>query len=246
MFEPKPVDSISETSPVDLVIVANQKTTRQIERTGFDYLLGGPLRSRMLGHVEVKDSPPLKAQDEEHVENAKRRSGHDGEVNCKGLVQMIAHERCPSLPRTRWRRALGHVARNGDLRYLDTQFEQFPMNSRSAPPHIHFRHRNNQLANLGRNSRSAGTPCSDLLSPEEFEALAMPGQNGGWFHHSQTFPPAIPEAGEQHPADTINGPNPGARSSVNEARKLVAQCNVLGDEICAILENGGNNGENQW
>ncbi len=30
------------------------------------------------------------------------------------------------------------------------------------------------------------------------------------------------------------------------ARKLVAQCEILGDEICTILENGGNNGENQW
>ena len=90
LSESKSVDSILEFSPVDLVIVANHKTTRQIERTGFDYLLGGPLRSRMLGHVEVKNSSPLKAQDKEHVENAKRRRGHDGEINRKGLVQMIA------------------------------------------------------------------------------------------------------------------------------------------------------------
>ena len=26
----------------------------------------------------------------------------------------------------------------------------------------------------------------------------------------------------------------------------VVQCSILGDEICAILENGGDNGENQW
>ena len=73
----------------------------------------------------------------------------------------------------------------------------------------------------------------------------MPGQNGGWLHDSQTFPPAIPEAGEQHPEDTIDGPNPGARSSVNEARKLVAQCNILGDEIGMVLEKGRYNAENQ-
>ncbi len=74
----------------------------------------------------------------------------------------------------------------------------------------------------------------------------MPGQNGGWLHHSQTFSPAIPEAGEQDPEDTIDGPKPGARSSVNEAPKLVAQRNILGDEICTIFENGGNSGENKW
>ena len=74
----------------------------------------------------------------------------------------------------------------------------------------------------------------------------MPGQNGGWLHHSQTFPPAIPGAGEQDPEDTIDGSKPGARSSVNEAPKLVAQRNILGDEICTIFENGGNSGENKW
>ncbi len=51
----------------------------------------------------------------------------------------------------------------------------------------------------------------------------MPGQNGGWLHHSQTFYSAIPEAGEQDPEDTIDGPKPGAKFSVNEAPKLVAQ-----------------------
>ena len=55
----------------------------------------------MVGYVEVKNSPPLEAQDEEHIDDAKRRSGHDSEINCKGLVQMIAQERYPSLPRTR-------------------------------------------------------------------------------------------------------------------------------------------------
>ncbi len=34
---------------IDLVIVANKEAPRQIERAGFDYLLGGPLRSRILG-----------------------------------------------------------------------------------------------------------------------------------------------------------------------------------------------------
>jgi len=47
----------------------------------------------MLGHVEVKNSPPIETQDKEHVENAKRRCGHDSEINGKGLVQMIAQKR---------------------------------------------------------------------------------------------------------------------------------------------------------
>ncbi len=56
--ESKPIDPNTKLHPVDLVIVTNQKTTGQIERKSFYYLLGGPIRSRMQGHVEVKDSPP--------------------------------------------------------------------------------------------------------------------------------------------------------------------------------------------
>ncbi len=73
----------------------------------------------------------------------------------------------------------------------------------------------------------------------------MPSQNSGWLHHGQALPPAVPEAREQHPEGTIGRPKRRPISSVNEAQELVAQCNILGNEICTILENRGNNGENQ-
>jgi hypothetical protein len=73
----------------------------------------------------------------------------------------------------------------------------------------------------------------------------MPGQNSGWFHNSQLLPPAIPEAGEQHPEGTVDGPDPGAGPYADEARELVVQCEILCDEICPVLENGGNNGKDQ-
>jgi hypothetical protein len=179
----------------------------------------------MVGYVEVKDSTPLEAQNEEHINDAKRRSGHHIEVNCKGLVQMIAQERCPSLPRTRWRRADGHVARNGDFRDIETQLEQFPMDPRSTPPNIHFCHLDNQLANFRRNSRSSRAPSSALPSPEELESLAMPGQNGGWLHHGQALPPTIPEAGEQQPEDTIDKRISG---SLNGISRIIASARMTG------------------
>ena len=101
LFESKPIDPSTELHPVDLVIVANQKTTRQIECAGLDYLLSCPRCRRMLGHVEVEDSSPLKAQYKEHIDDAKGLGRHHGKINREGLVQMIAYERRPSLPRTR-------------------------------------------------------------------------------------------------------------------------------------------------
>ena len=77
------------------------------------------------------------------------------------------------------------------------------------------------------------TAPSALPSPEEltrklrFLPLAMSGQNGRWLHHCQTLPPATPEAREQRPEDTIDRTKPGAMPLVNQARKLVAQRNIL-------------------
>ena len=81
--------------------------------------------------------------------------------------------------------------------------------------------------------------------PIEFEALTMPSQNGGWHDHCQIVPPAVPEAGEQHPEDTVNGPKPGPSSSMNEARELMTQGDILGDKISAVLENGDDEGGNR-
>jgi len=152
----------------------------------------------MLGHVEMKDPSPIEAEDKEHVENAERRRGHDSEIYREGLVQMIAKERCPSLPGARWRRDLGHVARNGDFRYFDAELEQLTVNSgggseASESTDVHRCHLDDQSTNFEGNSRSAETALSTLPPPEEFEALAMPGQDRGRLHHGQTFPPAIPE-----------------------------------------------------
>ena len=59
------------------------------------------------------------------------------------------------------------------------------------------------------------TALPTLSPPEEFEALAMPGQDGGWLHHRQTFPPATPEARQQNPEEAIDGTKPGSRPSMH-------------------------------
>ena len=66
-FQSKPIDSIPEPRPVDLVVVANPKAPRQVEWAGFNYRLGGPLCGRVPSYVEVKDPSSLKAQNKEEM-----------------------------------------------------------------------------------------------------------------------------------------------------------------------------------
>jgi hypothetical protein len=68
----------------------------------------------------------------------------------------------------------------------------------------------------------------------------MPSHNGRWLHHGQTFPPAIPEARKQHPEHTVHGTKFGSPPAMYQARELMAQRNILGDEISTVLENGSN------
>ena len=158
---------------------------------------------------------------------------------------MIAHERCPSLPGARWRRELGHVARNGDFGNHDPELEKLAVNSRSAPTHVHLCHLRNQLADFDRNTRPASTTLPALPSPEELEALTMPSQNCGWLHHCQASCPATPETRQQYPENTVSTSKPGPRLSTAQARELMTQCHVLGDKICTPLKDNCNKRENQ-
>ncbi len=94
-------------------VIANQISTRQVEWAGLNHLLSCPRRGRMLGHVEVKDSSPLNAQDKEHIDDAIGHGRHDCKVDCEGLVQMVVQKGRQSLLRTRRGRVL---PRRGDRR----------------------------------------------------------------------------------------------------------------------------------
>ena len=76
--------------------------------------------------------------------------------------------------------------------------------------------------------------------------MTMSSQDGGWLQHGQKLPPATPEARKQYPEHAVDGPQLGPRLLVSQARELVTQRNVLGDEIRSVLEDGDDNGENQW
>ena len=70
-------------------------------------------------------------------------------------------------------------------------------------------------------------------------------RDGDWEIEAAALIRGITGQKTEHARGGFRELEPPARSSMNEARKLVAQCNVLGDEVCTILENSGNNSENQ-
>src|SRR5713226_8132044 len=69
-------------------------------------------------------------QDDEHVEQTEDRHRHDEEVDGDKVQDMVLEERSPGL--RGWLSAAQHETRNGPLRNLEAELEQFTMNARRA------------------------------------------------------------------------------------------------------------------
>ena len=67
------------------------------------------------------------------------------------------------------------------------------MNAWRAPQRILVRHRPNQIADLGGDRRSPGVSATPP-SPEQADALAMPGDDGRRLHDDECPAPLLPAA----------------------------------------------------
>src|SRR5437870_3974062 len=122
------LNSVLEVLPIDSISITNQITWGLILRKGFDDLLCRPRRRRMLGHIKVKDSAAFVRQNNEHKQHAQSGRRHGEEVDRHEVAYVIVEEGSPRLRRrgAPFRHQPGHCTFGN----LDSQLEQFPMNSR--------------------------------------------------------------------------------------------------------------------
>src|SRR5688572_6113689 len=78
--------------------------------------------------------------------------------------------------------AANHVFTHTGFADLESQFEQFTVDLRSAPEWVFVTHGSNQLAHFLRHHRPPGLAPPNLPGPEQSKALAMPADDGGGFH----------------------------------------------------------------
>ena len=96
--------------------------------------------------VEVNNAATLVSENDEDVENTKGE-GRDGEeIDGGKLLGVVFQERSLSL-----RGRLGmsdHLLSNGCLRDIETEFEQFAVDSRRSPERISVAHGADELTNI--------------------------------------------------------------------------------------------------
>ena len=103
-------------------------------------------------NIEVNDAATLMRKNEEDIENAERDCRDGEEIDRGELLGVVFQKYAPSL---RGRFVMSdHVLSNSCLRDIDSEFEQFAVDSRGAPEGIIFAHGADELTNIFRNPRS--------------------------------------------------------------------------------------------
>src|SRR5262252_1999016 len=107
---------------------------------------------------------------------------------------MIFQEGAPSLRRRL--AAAHHVFAYAGLPDVDAEFEQLAVDARCSPGGILSAHSVDQISHLARDLRSSRLAPSNLPTPEETEALAMPSDHRVRPNNNQHRAPAAPDAGQ--------------------------------------------------
>src|SRR5262245_17062150 len=86
---------------------------------------------------------------------------------------------------------------------MNTEFEEFAVDSRRSPKLVHAAHGSDQITNFLRDSRSSGLTVTDFPRPVPAKSLPMPTKHGFRFDDDQSRPPAGPDPRKPNPQPSI-------------------------------------------
>src|SRR5207302_2949152 len=181
---------LTELLTVHAVAVAQQVTRGVVPGESLQKLTGCPFCCGVSGHREMNRTSAVLIEnhkDEQELE----RNRWDNEEICRNQVLGVILEK--GSPRLGGRFPVpDHVLGDCCLRHLNTEFQEFPMNARSAPARVGETHVPDEIPNFRRYRRATfATPT--LPSPIEAKSLAMPSDNRLRFDKEQRRSPIVPQ-----------------------------------------------------
>ena len=181
-------------------------------------------------------------QDNKHVEHLKGERGDAEEIDRRHAAEVIAKESLPVLgrgpPGTR-----DHVFGDGALGDGQAKFEQFTVDSGSAPERIgatHFADQADRVRGDGFPTDSAGAA---FPSPEESKSRSMPLDDGAGLSQAKPSLPSVPGLRKPCPKGTVYRRQAWAIGATVEDQKLVVQSEILEEQVSAGLKPGKNKTE---
>ena len=212
---------------------------------GVDDLLCGPARVRMFGDVEMYDASAILRQDDEGVQNAKRGSRHDEEINRGEILEVVEEESARGL--RRWFSMPRHEAGNGCRCEIESELEKLTVNTGCAPRRILIGHAANEFSNF-RAFLRAPTRCTALPSSEQLKILAMSADDGFGLRDDQGLAPFGENATPGRPERTVYPGESGAMRIAFQDGQLLPQGQVFQREFALRFEARsccGEEGQNQ-
>ena len=113
------------------ISVTDQITWSVLPTAGFRELIGDPLGSRMRRYAEPQNLSPAVAHDQRPIEQPERDGRHHEQIHRGDFIRMTVKKGPPSL--RRGSAPACHVFGDACLPYIDTELEQFAVNTRYSP-----------------------------------------------------------------------------------------------------------------
>ena len=120
------------------VAVEWQESVRLFVGPCFSQLPYNPKRMGISRHIEAQDLTPVVADNEKAVQNTKREHWDGEEVHRSNGLTMVSEERQPSFHRIWISRGSPDPSRDTPFRDIETQLEQFAVNTRLCCAKIPF------------------------------------------------------------------------------------------------------------
>src|SRR5262249_5719430 len=221
---------------VGAVAIAMQPLGRGVVRECLDDLLGRPLGCRMLRDVEMHDAATDVRQHDNYEEHATRKSRHGEKIHRRGGCKVIREKRFPRLRRPTCLRF--QQTRDGALRHVDAERQQFAVNPRSAPQRVRRRHLAHKGSDLLINGWTAMMALQRAARPTAAKPVTMPADDGVRWHDHQRLAPVLPTSREYYPRESVACPEAASRRSM-QGCQLLPQREAFQDKFPVTAQRPG-------
>src|SRR5712691_10287283 len=186
----------------------------------------------MLGHPEVQNTAASMSDDEKAIQHAERKGWNREKVHRSNGLAVIVEKCLPALCWFWIFRGSLHPARNGSLRELESQLQQFPLNARRSPGGIFHHHLEDQIADLVGNPLPATDPLSHSAEqgPVQPESGLVPASNRLRHEQKERLLPGGPESAGRHPEELIEQVESWLGVLAFQNRELLAKNEILQQE----------------
>ena len=201
----------------------------------------------MLGHVAVKDSPPVVRNDEEAVENAEGQRRNSEEVHRGNRFTMVAQKGVPSFSQLWISGSLSHPAEHSSLRNVEAKHFQFTVNSRRAPSRVLGNHAENEITQfLADASFSHPDPMPREPRPIQLEPLPVPANDSLRLNEDQCLLPRRSKPSHQHLKQLIWSGKSRLRMPLFQHGELLAKSQVFQQQVAARTGRSNEQGEQEF